>query len=343
MKKLIKQILKEEINNLNIKKYLDKLVSYLLNDLYIKEGQDGIVSFGSVGEMKDMNLFQDEVEILINDENEYRKLGWDSGEYEEEDELYNETYYFRIDKPDDHYSIDEFENEVVYDWLQSLYESGRLDYSSELGEYGEWILINKDYLLKSKSNTFSCGLWRNEIYQSYDTYNCNNTTNRVILMKDLVNVYGVESSEEMDYILKEFFILLPQKIESLGLKVSNGTKNNINESMIDDFIEYGKKELSLEDDFKINLVNHKDDDMETLGNYDVYSKEINVLSKNRAIPDIIRSIAHEMVHHKQNSRGDLKGRKEEGEDGSPWEDEANAKAGELVRKFGKQKPEIYDL
>ena len=74
-----------------------------------------------------------------------------------------------------------------------------------------------------------------------------------------------------------------------------------------------------------------------------FKQRIKVLSKNRAIPDIIRSIAHEMVHHQQNDRGDLEGKPEEGEEGSPWEDEANAKAGTLIRKFGKENPEIYDL
>jgi hypothetical protein len=50
-----------------------------------------------------------------------------------------------------------------------------------------------------------------------------------------------------------------------------------------------------------------------------------------------------MVHHNQNVRGDLKGNRGEGEEGSPWEDEANARAGRLVRQFGDDNPEIYDL
>jgi hypothetical protein len=48
-----------------------------------------------------------------------------------------------------------------------------------------------------------------------------------------------------------------------------------------------------------------------------------------------------MVHHHQNQRGDLMGTEEEGADGSPFENEANAKAGELIRIYGKQNPEIY--
>ena len=125
-------------------------------------------------------------------------------------------------------------------------------------------------------------------------------------------------------------------------EVSNIVRNNINEGIVEDFIEFGKSELSLGDDFKINLTDNTDS-VDTLGNYDIEGKEITVVKKNRAIPDIIRSIAHEMVHHNQNVRGDLRGNKGEGEKGSPWEDEANAKAGVLIRKFGKENPEIYDL
>ena len=40
---------------------------------------------------------------------------------------------------------------------------------------------------------------------------------------------------------------------------------------------------------------------------------------------------------------ELTGDEEEGIDGSPQENEANAKAGEIVRKFGRENPEVYDL
>ena len=49
-----------------------------------------------------------------------------------------------------------------------------------------------------------------------------------------------------------------------------------------------------------------------------------------------------MVHHKQMQRGDLKNNPNTGDDGSPEENEANAKAGELIRIFGRQNPEIYE-
>ena len=108
------------------------------------------------------------------------------------------------------------------------------------------------------------------------------------------------------------------------------------------FVSFAKDYLGLDDDFKVVLVNDNDD-LETMASYDMNTNEIKVNSKNRAFPDVIRSIAHEMVHHKQNQDGDLTGNKEEGSDGSPIENQANAMAGEIVRKFGKKYPEIYNL
>ena len=113
------------------------------------------------------------------------------------------------------------------------------------------------------------------------------------------------------------------------------------EDKIDDFVDFVSGDLELEDNFTVDITNDSDD-VETLASYDINNNEVTVLGKDRALPDIIRSVAHELVHHKQNERGELTGRQEEGEDGSPWEDEANAKAGELVRKYGRENPEIYE-
>ena len=148
------------------------------------------------------------------------------------------------------------------------------------------------------------------------------------------------SPEEFETIFTKFKKML-QKIlkDRWGVDIVPND-NVISESIVDDFIEFGKEELSLDGGFNIRLTDDNDE-LETLASYDMSDNIITVLQKNRAVPDIIRSIAHEMVHHKQNEMGDLKGNPEEGEDGSPWEDQANSKAGELVRLFGREYPEIY--
>ena len=116
----------------------------------------------------------------------------------------------------------------------------------------------------------------------------------------------------------------------------------LEESTISDFVDFTKDELGLKDDFSVELVDDSDE-LETLASYDITDNKVRILSKNRALPDIIRSIAHELVHHKQNQNGELTGDPKEGSTGSRWEDEANSLAGELVRDYGEYNPQIYDL
>lgn len=77
----------------------------------------------------------------------------------------------------------------------------------------------------------------------------------------------------------------------------------------------------------------------TFGTYNPSTDEVVVVKGQRHPIDVLRTLAHELVHHKQ--RED---RKElNGEDGSDTENEANAKAGELMRKFRTVRPEIFNV
>ena len=60
---------------------------------------------------------------------------------------------------------------------------------------------------------------------------------------------------------------------------------------------------------------------------------------NRHPIDILRTLAHEFVHYKQSVMGKVM----KSNPGSPSENEANAKAGEIMRKYGKLHPELFDL
>jgi hypothetical protein len=141
-------------------------------------------------------------------------------------------------------------------------------------------------------------------------------------------------------------VLLPHDKIRIIKRGESGTgvvgRLELTEDKIDDFVDFVSGDLKLDDNFTVDITNDSDD-VETLASYDINNNEVTVLGKDRSLPDIIRSVAHELVHHKQNELGELTGRQEEGEDGSPWEDEANAKAGEIVRKFGKENPEIYKI
>ena len=107
-----------------------------------------------------------------------------------------------------------------------------------------------------------------------------------------------------------------------------------------DFVNFAKEFLGITDDIKIKLAFERTSDLKTTAYYSMLG-ELVVYAKDRAIIDICRSIAHELVHHKQNIEGRLVNTIKDGEDGSPIENEANAVAGVIIRKYGKIKPEIY--
>lgn len=331
MKKLIKHILKEETKNQNITKFLDYIVNNFLNNLALKDDLYER-SFESITEMLDLGILSGEYDQLITNPELFGKYGW-VHVYDEEE---GEDYYYHRDNgndPENYISSDEWHLEVGYDWLDDMVNTGDLGWDDDREV---WFLTHPDILVKTKDNRFSFPLYWSPFKKKYEIPYINNINNNTYLMR-FIEGYGVDSSNLMDEIMEIIFESIPEKVDSLLRE-----KNLINENIIDDFIDFGKNYLSLPDDFKVILTDKKEG-IETLANYDIGDKTIKVLSKNRAIPDIIRSIAHEMVHHQQNDRGDLKGKSEEGEEGSPWEDEANAKAGTLIRKFGKENPEIYDI
>jgi Zn-dependent peptidase ImmA (M78 family) len=118
--------------------------------------------------------------------------------------------------------------------------------------------------------------------------------------------------------------------------LSDDKKNKITE-----FVKFVKNELDLKDCPRIILQNGRGE-LKTTANYN-YSKDkkvIRVNSKNRALVDILRSIAHEMVHHKQFEDGRLKVKP--ADIGGDIEDEANSKAGQYIKIFAQKDNTIYD-
>lgn len=112
------------------------------------------------------------------------------------------------------------------------------------------------------------------------------------------------------------------------------------------FVDFVKKELKIKNDINIRYQTDKDG-IKTTAVYkykdgeddNLEQSEVRVYTKERALQDIMRSVAHELVHHQQNERGDLEGKISNV--GGPIEDEANAVAGELLKKYGIIHPEIY--
>lgn len=104
------------------------------------------------------------------------------------------------------------------------------------------------------------------------------------------------------------------------------------------FIKFITNELNLNSPFRVKLTVNRDDDLKTYAYYNSNSGLIKVYCKNRGMADILRSIAHELIHHLQNQRGELD--QPVPDIGGKIEDEANSLAGQLVKKFGYQNPEL---
>ena len=112
---------------------------------------------------------------------------------------------------------------------------------------------------------------------------------------------------------------------------------------LNEFVKFVKKELDLKNVPTISIQNGRGE-LKTTANYDYTQKNkiVRVCSKNRALVDVLRSIAHELVHHKQFEQGRLNGPENPPDIGGEIEDEANAKAGQFIKMFAKIDPTIYD-
>ncbi len=110
---------------------------------------------------------------------------------------------------------------------------------------------------------------------------------------------------------------------------------------LNNFVKFVKEQLELKTVPTISIQNHRNG-LKTTANYD-YTKEnkiVKVCMKNRALVDVMRSIAHELVHHKQFEQGRLGVKPPD--IGGEIEDEANAKAGQFIKMFSKLDETIYD-
>lgn len=117
---------------------------------------------------------------------------------------------------------------------------------------------------------------------------------------------------------------------------------NERKELIKKFLIFVKQELNLNKLPKVSFTSDENVPKShyALGFYKNSDETIKIYIKNRNLADILRTLAHELVHQKQYEEGRIK--PDSGKDGSEIENEANAKAGILMRKFGKKYPEIYE-
>jgi hypothetical protein len=122
------------------------------------------------------------------------------------------------------------------------------------------------------------------------------------------------------------------------------SETRTDEQVLQDFIEFCVQELKIEQmptiklrrDPQWSVVN------KTFGRYTNEKHLLEVAWGNRHIMDVLRTVAHELTHKHQHERdGDRMG-PDAGETGSSYENEANARAGILMRDYGRLHPELFD-
>lgn len=122
--------------------------------------------------------------------------------------------------------------------------------------------------------------------------------------------------------------------------------NEIIEPSLDDypfikpFMIFAAQQLGLEELPRVELES-VDTDRPSFGSYNPNTHVIKIGIHNRHPVDVCRTLAHEMVHHSQNIKGELT--PDSGEDGSVAEDEANSQAGVILRRYGKANPEMFSM
>ena len=131
--------------------------------------------------------------------------------------------------------------------------------------------------------------------------------------------------------------------------IFRGKFSDENRDIIVDFIKEMKVRITIEKLPKIYL--HKDAPPEgvTTGAFMPSQDVIHVRCRNRLLVDILRTLAHELTHHRQFERGDEERIQAEPDDIFAWyENEAYINAGNIVkdfcRKYGKvEKEKLYQL
>ena len=108
-----------------------------------------------------------------------------------------------------------------------------------------------------------------------------------------------------------------------------------------EFAHFCAKQLDLKSLPKIKLTNMGfSDEQHTFGRYVNDRKTIEVEVADRHIMDVMRTLAHELVHYWQHQTDNPP--PSAGNTGSHWENEAHAKAGVIMRHFQNRYPKFFD-
>lgn len=141
-----------------------------------------------------------------------------------------------------------------------------------------------------------------------------------------------------------------ESIDLLGenqvdLRIHANIKNQISDTQCDalyDFIDFCASEIPIQGSIVVSLEPKMDKGVITTGGFNMGDHTIKARWEGRAFVDVLRTIAHELVHYGQLERGEFDDPSYMHQDiGGPIEDEANAVAGVLIKRFAKERNARY--
>lgn len=114
------------------------------------------------------------------------------------------------------------------------------------------------------------------------------------------------------------------------------------QNIIQEFIQFCKERLNITSLPVIEFTNNREWAVErrSFGQYNPETNALEVYTANRNLADILRTLGHELVHHRQRELNMIK--PDSGKTGSYIENQANALAGMMMRDFGKTHDVIYE-
>jgi len=176
------------------------------------------------------------------------------------------------------------------------------------------------------------------------------------------DIEGISGTKMRQFVhagdFKSFAKNTPTTNVHLAKKIFNSVKRNLKEAgeeeeelhesidhktfgpMLDNFVDFASNHLDIQTKPPIKLKNFASK-VTSFGGYKPASKEIEIVTGERHPMDVFRTVAHELVHHKQNEDGRLTS-SEDGNTGSDIENEANSEAGKILRYWAKKQPGAFD-
>lgn len=121
---------------------------------------------------------------------------------------------------------------------------------------------------------------------------------------------------------------------------TNSKPAQVNDPELRQFLAFARSQVKYSEPAKVRLFDDHElaKEFKAMGVFFPETQEIWILRGKRVRADWYRSLAHELVHHRQRESGESL----DGADGSEHENEANSLAAVILREWGRRHPEIYD-